>query len=302
MSVGLRDMWLDATSEHGGASNGTADAVRQRVATYYDRMQVFYSWFWSRTGVHYGFWERGTWRRAEAVRNMDRLAAAELALPPGARVLDAGCGVGGTSVYLAEQHDLDVVGITISEVQLRRARQLAAGCRAAVLPRFLIRDYLCTGFETGAFDGVIAIESACYAQSKMAFLSEAFRLLRPGGRLVVMDGFRRKWRLTRRERLDFERFTRGLALSGLAHVDEFTAYLRGIGFGDIRYADKRSAILPSAVIMEAMTRVGVPLVGPACRLGILPRLWLDHGLAGVSQRRLFQSGTLAYGVFVATKG
>lgn len=293
-------MWLDAPSDL-TVTSGTADAVRRRIADYYDRMQVFYSSLWSRTSVHYGFWERGTWRRAEAVRNMDRLAAAELGLRPGARVLDAGCGVGGTSVFLAEQCDLEVVGITISEVQLQRACRLAATCSAAVRPTFLIRDYLHTGFDAHSFDGVVAIESACYAEPKKAFVAEAFRVLRPGGRLVVMDGFLRKWRLDARERADFEHFTRGLALSGLAHVDEFAAYLGEVGFGDIRCSDKRSAILPSALIMEAMTRVGVPIVAGACRRGLLPRLWLDHGLAGLSQRRLFQEGTLAYCVFHARK-
>jgi hypothetical protein len=50
-----------------------------------------------------------------------------------------------------------------------------------------------------------------------------------------------------------------------------------------------------------MTCLGVPIVASACRRGLLPRLWLDHGLAGVSQRRLFQKRTLAYCVFRATK-
>jgi SAM-dependent methyltransferase len=110
---------------------GTPESAKRTVARYYDEMQFLYSSLWSSSGVHYGFWEPGTRSRAQAIRNMDRLVACELALPLGSRVLDAGCGVGGTSMLLAEEHGLDVVGITISDDQLERARRAAPRLRRA---------------------------------------------------------------------------------------------------------------------------------------------------------------------------
>ena len=59
--------------------------------------------------------------------------------------------------------------------------------------------------------------------------------------------------------------------------------------------------MPSAIMIEVMTFLGVVLAGPLFTLGLLPRLWLDHGLAGVSQRRLFRTGAIVYGAFAATK-
>ena len=109
---------------------GTPGSAKWRVARYYDGMQFRTARSGRAAGCTTGFWEPGTRSRAQAIRNMDRLVACELALPPGSRVLDAGCGVGGTSMLLAEEHGLDVVGITISDDQLERARRAAAASPA----------------------------------------------------------------------------------------------------------------------------------------------------------------------------
>jgi cyclopropane fatty-acyl-phospholipid synthase-like methyltransferase len=278
-----------------------AMARRAQVADYYDRMQVFYDLVWSRRDVHFGVWGRGTYRRAEALRNVQRIAARGLALAPGSWVLDAGCGVGGTSVFLAEEHQLKAVGCGVSLRQLRRAQKLAERSAASDRPRFLISDYVCSAFRDGFFDGAVAIESACHATSKRDFLSEMARVLRPGGSLVVIDGFVNKLELTRDERVDLERYMRGVALPGLARVDEFRDALALAGFEDVQCTDRRRSILPSAFLIEAMCLTAVTACGPLFAMGLLPRLWLRHGLAGLSQRRLFQRGTLAYCVFIARK-
>ena len=204
-------------------------------------------------------------------------------------------------MLLAEEHGLDVVGITISDDQLERARWAAAASPASARLRFAHADFLTTGFEDASFDGVVGIESVCYAESKSAFLAEAWRVLRPGGRLVVLDGFRQRTALTPRDARDLRRFVSGWALSGLAFVGEFDAALHAAGFESVDYSDKRRAVMPSAWIMEGMAWIGFWSIGPACWLEVLPRLWLDHGLACLSQRRLFQRETLTYGVFTARK-
>jgi tocopherol O-methyltransferase len=282
--------------------DGTADDVRQRIVRYYDGMQIFYSTLWSRHGVHYGFWDSDTRSRPQAIRNMDRVAARELDLPPRSRVLDAGCGVGGTSLFLAEECGHRVTGITLSPEQLRRAQHLSAQSPAAVRPTFLISDYLRTQFSAESFDGVVGIESVCYAEPKRDFLREAFRLLRPGGRLVVMDGFANKNEFRGREHVDYRRFVEGWALRSVAHVEAFETDLRAVGFENIRYTDRTASVMPSAYIMEAIAYVGFVTIGWLCKLEILPRLWLDHGLACMSQRRLFRHRTFVYGVFTASKG
>ena len=278
----------------GVGTRGTGTAHRQRVAAYYDATQVLYSTLWSGSAVHYGLWDHDTRGHRQAIRNLDRLVAAELALSPGSRVLDAGCGIGGTSCYLAERHGLEVVGITLSRVQARHAGRRAARGGAAIRPRVLIADYLRTGFADAVFDGVIAIESSCHAERKPDFLAEAFRVLRAGGRLVVLDGFRAR---PTAESDRYRELLAGMALPDLAPAGEFARQARRAGFVLQHDLDLTPRILPSAHRIAKLSAIGVCV----CRMLRLPRAWLAHGRAGLAQLPLFAEGFLVYRAFVATK-
>ena len=73
-------------------------------------------------------------------------------LPPGSRVLDVGCGIGGSARILARDYGFDVLGISISPGQIERARQLTP----AGLPcRFAVMDALALELADGSFDAVI---------------------------------------------------------------------------------------------------------------------------------------------------
>jgi cyclopropane fatty-acyl-phospholipid synthase-like methyltransferase len=281
-------------------AGGTDETFKQEIAAYYDATQVLYSNVWSPTGVHYGFWEPDTATHQQSIRNMDRTVAARLGLDRGMRVLDAGCGIGGTSLFFAETYGADVLGITLSTVQLEHARAGAAASAARVRPTFRIADYLATPFPSGSFDGVFAIESVCYAKDKCDFLREAFRVLRPGGRLVVADGFVGK-PITGRYARHYRRFLEGLALDNLATVDGFEADMQRTGFVDVRRDDKHEQVRRSARRIWKLSVVGLAICTVGCRLGLLPDAWLGHGRAGVAQWPLFRSGAFTYCVFSATK-
>ena len=281
---------------------GSSTDVHRRVAEYFDRTQYLYSIVWSRDALHYGFWEPGTRRLQDAIQNVNRFVADELGLPRGSRVLDAGCGVGGTSLFLAERHGLKPVGVSLSREQLVRARRFANRSKAEHRPQFALADYAHTGFPSASFDGIFAIESACHAPSKLEFLREARRLLRPGGRLVVIDGFVAKTPLSPREDRDLLRLLNGFALPHLAGVEAFHADLTGAGFSSVELHDKTEVVLPSARLIAAMSLPGLVTLGAFCWIGLLPQVWLAHALACLSQRRLFTSRVAKYCAFVATAG
>jgi len=80
--------------------------------------------------------------------------AAKLLLKPGQKVLDIGCGWGGTALYLNRVADVDVLGITLSEEQLKVARQRAKDAGVADRVRFELADYRSL---TGRFDRIVSV-------------------------------------------------------------------------------------------------------------------------------------------------
>ncbi|CAN0073271.1 unnamed protein product, partial [Phaeothamnion confervicola] len=101
-------------------------------------------------------------------------------------VLDVGCGIGGTSRYLAKQlgSGAQVTGITLSQAQVKRGTELA---KEQGLPnaKFQVMDALNMGFPDNSFDLVWACESGEHMPDKKRYIEEMVRVLKPGGRFVM---------------------------------------------------------------------------------------------------------------------
>jgi SAM-dependent methyltransferase len=110
------------------------------------------------------------------------MVGAGLCLESGQRVCDIGCGYGATAIALAQRHRVQVTGVTVSSVQAGRARENAAGVR---LVEVFHQDWLANAFQDACFDRAYAIESSEHMVDKERFFREAFRTLRPGGRMAV---------------------------------------------------------------------------------------------------------------------
>ncbi|KAG7673882.1 putative 2-methyl-6-phytyl-1,4-hydroquinone methyltransferase [Nannochloris sp. 'desiccata'] len=103
--------------------------------------------------------------------------------PP--KILDVGCGIGGTSRYLANKFpESKVTGITLSKNQVKRGTQLAAE-RGLNNVNFQVMDALAMEFPDNSFDLVWACESGEHMPDKTAYVNEMIRVLKPGGTLVI---------------------------------------------------------------------------------------------------------------------
>ena len=110
------------------------------------------------------------------------LVAERLRLQAGQQVGDIGCGYGATAQRLAERHGLAVTGVTISAAQAARGMERTPARGSVTI---LARDWLAGAFPDACFDRSYAIESSEHMEDKQHFFTEAFRTLKPGGRLVV---------------------------------------------------------------------------------------------------------------------
>lgn len=171
-------------------SQSSQDSNIKKVWRYYDRGESRIGYRILLGGTkHFGYYEPGEsmWRFKPAMRRMEDLLAERLALSPGSRVLDAGCGVGNVARALATRHGLDVTGIDILEFNLQEAARRTAAAGLGERTRFQQGDYHHLEFPDASFDGVYTMETFVHSADPKAALAEFHRVLKPGGRLVMFE-------------------------------------------------------------------------------------------------------------------
>ncbi len=210
------------------------------IIDYYDKTRFDYQVAWlndDNLAVHFGFYDRHTHRHADALINTNRIMARLAGVQQGMRVLDAGCGKGGSSLWLAREYGVRAVGITPVLSQVEEARQQAAQRGMQGQCKFLQADYCATGLDSNSFDLVWACESLCHARDKAAFYQEAGRLLRPGGRIVLAEYTRYLRPLApAQEQLLLDWLNRW-AIPDIDTAAEHEAHLQSAGFTGIRIED-----------------------------------------------------------------
>src|SRR5207244_10334107 len=93
------------------------------IQHYYDETWHDYRWLWlnpSNYAIHFGYWDDRTRKHADALNRLNAALAERIGIQHGARILDAGCGVGGSAIWLAETFAARVVGITPVASQVER--------------------------------------------------------------------------------------------------------------------------------------------------------------------------------------
>lgn len=107
-------------------------------------------------------------------------------------------------------------------------------------------DFTQTTFSDQSFTVVWGIESICHAHDKSLFIKEAYRLLKPGGRLVVADGFAINEQYSAKDADHMQAWLKGWGCESLATVEQFRTYLTETGFESIDYRDITNHVLPSS--------------------------------------------------------
>jgi tocopherol O-methyltransferase len=160
-----------------------ASVEKHVIRRHYDVGTLFYRALWG-PHLHHGLWH-GKESPHLAARQLTEELARQAHIEAGERVLDVGCGMGGSSIWLARQRHCFVTGVTISPVQRRWAATNAywKGCRTQT--RFLRADAEQLEFPEGAFDVVWSIECTEHLFDKPAFFAKASKWLAPGGRVAV---------------------------------------------------------------------------------------------------------------------
>jgi ubiquinone/menaquinone biosynthesis C-methylase UbiE len=194
----------------------------------YDRLMVgnFARRYYDNSGFfNFGYWTAQTKSQRAACEALVDQLVDRLPNKTGP-ILDVACGLGASSERLAHTFAPHMItGVNISEAQIARARERCPGSTFAVMDATKLQ------FPDAHFHAVICVEAAFHFDTRDDFFREAFRVLRPGGSLVVSD-------------ILFKRFADTLAKMGHVptanHVHDIAEYqnrLAAAGFTNIEIKD-----------------------------------------------------------------
>jgi cyclopropane fatty-acyl-phospholipid synthase-like methyltransferase len=240
---------------------GTCDAALRPIVRYYDDSWIDYRSFWlndQNRAIHFGYHDRETRSHSESLQHTNRVLANIAGIRRQDRVLDAGCGIGGSSIWIAANLGCTVTGITPVQSQIDRARLAVRQCALDTLVTIERADYTATPYEDQSFDVVWALESVCHARSKSAFYREASRLLRPGGRLIIAEYVRNRRGFPEQDERLLKEWLGGWAIPDIDTKEEHASNAAAAGFTNIEIRDvtarmhkslRRAFLLSAAAIL-----------------------------------------------------
>ncbi len=286
--------------------------LQQQIQQFYDASSGLWEQIWGEH-MHHGYYgvagDQPKERRQAQIDLIEELlswADAQLGVAHTDRkidrILDVGCGIGGSSLYLAEKFNAAVTGITLSPVQATRAIARAAEKGLSDRATFEVADALRMPFPDESFDLVWSLESGEHMPDKRKFLQECYRVLKPGGMFIFATWCHRPIAplaplLTAEEQAHLAKIYRVYCLPYVISLPEYETIAQDSGFQQIRSADWSPAVAPfwNIVIDSALTPMAV--------VGLLRSGWttIQAALSLGLMQRGYQTGLIRFGLLCATR-
>ncbi len=274
----------------------------QQIQQFYDSSSGLWEDIWGEH-MHHGYYGAdGTQKKERRQAQIDLIeevlqwAQVETA----ENVLDVGCGIGGSSLYLAGKYAASVTGITLSPVQANRAKERAAGLGLGKRTNFQVADALNMPFADNSFDLIWSLESGEHMPDKTKFLQECYRVLKPGGTMIVVTWCHRPIDtspLTVEERQQLEEIYRVYCLPFVISLPEYAEIARQLPLQNLRTADWSQAVAPfwNVVIDSAFNLQAL--------WGLLSSGWttIQGALSLGLMQRGYESGLIRFGLFCGKK-
>ncbi|XP_058103825.1 probable tocopherol O-methyltransferase, chloroplastic [Magnolia sinica] len=251
-------------------------SLRQGIAEFYDESSGVWENVWG-DHMHHGFYDPHVEasiadHRAAQIRMVEE--ALRFAGVPGEeedgrrkrpkRIIDVGCGIGGSSRYLARKYGATCQGITLSPVQARRAQALAVAQGLGDKVSFQVADALEQPFPDGQFDLVWSMESGEHMPDKTKFVSELARVAAPGATIIIVTWCHRDLSpsedsLKPEEKNLLSKICDAYYLPAWCSAADYVRIAQSLSLEDIKTADWSDNVAPfwPAVIHSALTWKGL---------------------------------------------
>ncbi len=282
--------------------------LSQRIQQFYDSSSDLWEQVWGEH-MHHGYYGANGTRRGD--RKQAQVDLIEELLAWGAlpetqplsitNLLDVGCGIGGSTLYLAQKFNASATGITLSPIQASRAAARAQAAQLDSRVEFKVADALKMPFEGNSFDLVWSLESGEHMPDKQQFLQECYRVLKPGGTLLVATWCHRACSaiqgLTFQEQLLLNQLYSAYHLPYIISIAEYADVAAKLHFEQVRTADWSDTVAPfwDEVISSALQ--------PETAFKILGAGWetLQGAFALGLMSQGYRQGLIRYGLLRATK-
>ncbi|BAY61043.1 type 11 methyltransferase [Calothrix brevissima NIES-22] len=276
--------------------------IYQQIQQFYDSSSGLWEDIWGEH-MHHGYYgPNGTHKKDRRQAQIDLIeellnwAEVETA----ANILDVGCGIGGSSLYLAEKFQARATGITLSPVQAARATERAQELNLSDRSQFLVANALEMPFADNSFDLVWSLESGEHMPDKTKFLQECYRVLKPGGKLIMVTWCHRpidNSPLTADEQKHLQEIYQVYCLPYVISLPEYKAIADQLPLQNIRTADWSMAVAPfwDVVIDSAFN--------PKAIWGLLTAGWttIVGALSLGLMRSGYQRGLIRFGLLCGNK-
>jgi ubiquinone/menaquinone biosynthesis C-methylase UbiE len=256
------------------------ETAAERFQRYYEEAGPDYASWSPSFNMHFGFWRAGIspFNREAMLEQMNLEVLRRLRVQDHAedhvedqtsdsdharipvriplRIIDLGCGLGATlRTFARHLPSAHLEGISLVPWQIEQGRRLNHASPQAARIRLTLGNYEQTHLPSRSFDAACAFESGCYSHgaSKSAFLQEAHRILRPGGRLVVADGFIGPGKFRGPQRALYRKLCDCWVIDTLGEISAFKNELERIGFGDIVVEPMQARVTPSVLHVPVVT-------------------------------------------------
>jgi len=265
------------------------------VRDHYDRLSGFYRALWG-DHLHHGYFEKAESPATAQLKLIERLAE-RAGITEGSRVLDVGCGVGGSSFWLARQFRCSVVGITISPVQAAMAAETASVEGLSERVRFEVSDANHLALQPESFDVVWVVECSEHLEDKKQFIAQCSRLLKPGGVLALCAWLSRATSdLPKREQLIRE-VCQGMLCPNLASMEDYAEWMWAAEFRQIEAEDITQNVRQTWTVCAALARR--PEVKALLKVSDQRTQRFVQSFSAMQQA--YDKGAMAYGMIIARK-
>jgi len=263
-------------------------ATSAQIREHYDSLAFIYRAFWG-DHIHHGLFVEGDESPPEAQIKMLDHCVRLLDLRGGEKVLDVGCGHGGTLLHLARMHECGGLGLTISPKQARIAKESAERAGVQNKSAFQVEDADRFDFPAESFDVVWAMESSEHFADKAKFLRNAARALKPHGRLLLAA-----WTGTM-QNLRVREVARAFLCPELWTAQEYSVAAEAAGLRILHCDDLTAKVVRTWEICQQHARTAKPIVK------LLPQAAREfvEGIDIILDA--YRSGDLSYTVMAAAK-